>query len=81
MAEDIPPIRSVEMPMTDPKQPGDSIDGPAQGALFRIEGPDEDGCVWACSANGREDWCFNLGPRDPAAEELRRWLNEAEPGA
>ena len=22
-------------------------------ALFQIEGPDEDGCVWICSAGGR----------------------------
>jgi hypothetical protein len=25
-----------------------------QGALFQIEGPDEDGCVWACSPEGRD---------------------------
>ena len=23
-------------------------------ALFQIEGPDEDGCVWACSPAGRD---------------------------
>ena len=38
-------------------------DEPDQEALFEIEGPDEDGCVWICSAAGRDDWCQNLGPR------------------
>ena len=38
-------------------------DEPEQGALFQIEGPDEDGCVWICSADGRDVWCQNLGPK------------------
>jgi hypothetical protein len=45
--------------------------------LFQIEGPDEDGCVWACSAEGRDIWCHNLGPRAKVAEVLRAWLNSA----
>jgi hypothetical protein len=45
-----------------------------QGALFQIEGPDEDGCVWICSTAGRAVWCQNLGPRDKVAETLTRWL-------
>jgi hypothetical protein len=49
-------------------------DGPDQGALFQIEGPDEDGCVWICSAEGRDVWCQNLGPRDKVAEVLSQWL-------
>jgi hypothetical protein len=32
-----------------------------QGALFAIEGPDEDGCVWICSAKRRGDWCGTWG--------------------
>jgi hypothetical protein len=35
-------------------------DEPAQPALFDIEGPDEDGCVWLCNEQGQR--CFNLGP-------------------
>jgi hypothetical protein len=49
-------------------------DGPEQAALFQIEGPDEDGCVWICSAKGRDVWCQNLGSRDKVAEVLSQWL-------
>jgi len=42
-------------------------EGPEQDALFQIEGPDEDSCVWICSAEGREVWCQNLG------RETRLW--------
>lgn len=49
-------------------------DGPEQGALFRIEGPDEDGWVWACSPEGRDIWCQNLGPKDAVVERLSQWL-------
>ena len=45
-----------------------------QKALFHIEGPDEDGCVWVCSPNGRDVWCQNLGPKDEVAEVLSLWL-------
>ena len=47
---------------------------PEQDALFEIEGPDEDGCVWICSTAGRDDWCQNFGPRDKVAEVLSQWL-------
>jgi hypothetical protein len=51
---------------------------PPQDALFQIEGPDEDGCVWACSTEGRDIWCHNLGPKDKVTEVLRDWLSSAE---
>jgi hypothetical protein len=38
-------------------------DQPVQDALFRIEGPDEDGCVWVRSAEGHDVWCNNLGTK------------------
>jgi hypothetical protein len=44
------------------------------GALFQIEGPDEDGCVWACSPEGRDTWCQNLGPKAQVVEVLSQWL-------
>jgi hypothetical protein len=49
---------------------------PEKGALFEIEGPDEDGCVWICASEGRDVWCRNLGPRDKVAEKLAGWLAE-----
>lgn len=49
-------------------------DEPEQGALFQMEGPDEDGCVWACSPEGRDIWCQNLGPQEKVVEEIERWL-------
>lgn len=49
-------------------------DEPEQQALFQIEGPDEDGCVWICSAEGRSVWCENLGPKAKVAEALSQWL-------
>lgn len=54
-------------------------DEPEQEALFQIEGPDEDGCVWICSPHGDEPhvhdtWCRNLGPKDKAAEIMCQWL-------
>lgn len=49
-------------------------EGAPQPALFEIEGPDEDGCVWICSPEGRAVWCQNLGPVGPTAEVLSRWL-------
>ena len=47
------------------------FEGPPQSATFQLEGPDEDGCVWICSAEGRDVWCQNLGP---VAEKLSEWL-------
>jgi hypothetical protein len=61
-------------------QDGDNLDGPAQGALFRIEGPDEDGCVWMCSIEGRDVWCQNLGPFEPAATVMADWLGQHDFG-
>ena len=49
-------------------------DEPEQDALFYIEGPDEDGCVWICSAERRDVWCHNLGPKDRTVEVLSQWL-------
>ena len=51
-----------------------AMDGPEQKALFEIDGPDEDGCVWICSAEGRDVWCRNLGPFDAVAEVVANWL-------
>lgn len=51
---------------------------PQQSALFEMEGPDEDGCVWICSAKGRDVWCQNLGPKDKVAEVLSQWLGSVE---
>lgn len=39
-----------------------------QDALFTLDGPDEDGCVWICAT--KSDWCQNLGPKDKVAEVL-----------
>jgi len=51
---------------------------PEQDAQFVIEGPDEDGCVWICSSEGREAWCANLGPKDKAAELFSDWLGQVD---
>jgi hypothetical protein len=51
-----------------------------QDALFQIEGPDEDGCVWICSAGGPEVWCQNLGPAAKVAEVLSGWLGSIDYG-
>jgi hypothetical protein len=45
-----------------------------QEALFQLEGPDDDGCVWACSPDGRDIWCQNLGPTKKVAEVFSQWL-------
>ena len=47
---------------------------PEQEALFELQGPDEDGCVWACSPAGRDVWCQNLGPAGKVAEVMSQWL-------
>lgn len=48
-----------------------------QEALFEIEGPDEDGCIWICSTEGRKVWFHNLSqarghrlPRGPIVARL-----------
>jgi len=54
---------------------------PGQEALFDIEGPDEDGCVWACSLGGRRDiWCQNLGRAEKVVEKLSQWLASYDDG-
>jgi hypothetical protein len=53
-------------------------DDPRQGALFSIEGPDEGGCVWICSAEGRDVWCQNLGPADKVVEVQSQWLGSID---
>jgi hypothetical protein len=50
-------------------------DDKVREALFELKGPDEDGCVWACSPEGQDTWCQNLGPTEKVAEVLARWLN------
>ena len=49
-------------------------DEPHEEALFQIEGPDEDDCVWVCSTKGRGDWCHNLGRKNKVADALVEWL-------
>jgi len=49
-------------------------DGPAQEALFYIEGPDERGCVWMHGASSKDPWARNLGPAGKVAEVLSQWL-------
>jgi hypothetical protein len=54
---------------------------PEQEALFDIEGPDEDGCVWMCSPGGRRDiWCQNLGPAPAVMEKLSQWMASQDDG-
>ncbi len=55
-------------------------DEPEQEALFEIDGPDEDGCVWISSAKSRDDWCGNLGAADKVAEVLSQWLASLDDG-
>lgn len=51
-------------------------DEPEQGALFEIEGPDDDGCVWICSAKDHEIWRQNLGPRDQVVDVMWEWIGK-----
>lgn len=51
-------------------EPGDCD----QEALFELEGPDEDGCVWILSGVGMDAQTFNLGPRAAVAERFIEWL-------
>jgi hypothetical protein len=57
-----------------------SGDEPEQDALFEIEGPDEDACVWIHSTDPRNPWTQNLGPRDKVAEVLSQWLGSIDSG-
>lgn len=40
------------------------ITSPEQGAFFEIEGSNAAVFVWISSADGRDDSCQNLGPRE-----------------
>ena len=51
-----------------------------QEALFEIEGPDEDACVWLVSGTGENQVVVNLGPREKVAEKLADWLAEIDFG-
>lgn len=57
-------------------------DEPEQEALFEIEGPDEDGCVWIGSREGDPHvWSQNLGPASKVVEALSQWpasIDDAE---
>jgi hypothetical protein len=53
-------------------------DEPEQEALFEIEGPDEDSCVWLVSGKGESAVVVNLGPREAVAEKLANWLAEID---
>ena len=45
-----------------------------RGALFEIEGPDEDSCVWLVAGTREEAVVVNLGPREAVATKLADWL-------
>jgi hypothetical protein len=49
-------------------------EGEEQGALFQVEGPDEDGCVWLHAGN----MTVNLGPKDAVAAIFYSWLASVE---
>jgi hypothetical protein len=55
-------------------------DEPEQGALFEIEGPDEDACVWLVAGKGEDAVVVNLGPREAVATKLADWLAEIDFG-
>jgi hypothetical protein len=55
-------------------------DEPEQSALFYIEGPDEDGCVWIHGASSSDPWTHNLGPANRVAEVLSQWLATLDDG-
>ena len=51
---------------------------PEQEALFYIEGPDEDGCVWIYGASPGDPWAQNLGPCGKVAEVMSQWLGSVD---
>jgi hypothetical protein len=60
-----------------------SLSRPPGGRSFSIAPPErwadeEDGCVWACSHEGREVWCRSLGPVEKVAEVTSQWLGSIE---
>jgi hypothetical protein len=55
-------------------------DNREQVALFYLEGPDEDGRGWICSADPPGQWCHNLGHAAKVAELLSQWLASLDDG-
>jgi hypothetical protein len=53
---------------------------PEQGALFEIEGPDEDFCLWLVSGTRPDAVVVNHGPREAVAIKLADWLAEIDIG-
>jgi hypothetical protein len=53
---------------------------PEQDALFEIEGPDDDSCVWLVSGKGEGAVVVNLGPRDSVADKMTQWLSAIDFG-
>jgi hypothetical protein len=53
-------------------------DEPEQEALFYIEGPDEDGCVWTYGASTSDPWAQNLGPCRKVTEVMSQWLGSID---
>jgi hypothetical protein len=48
-------------------------EGSADQVAVVIEGPDEQGHLWACAADGLEEWC-DLGPVELVAEMMPEFL-------
>jgi hypothetical protein len=48
-------------------------DEPEQKPNFKIEGPDENGCVWLNDPGGV--WRINMGAKDAVAEAMCEWLS------
>ena len=51
-----------------------------QEALFQLEGPDEDGCVWACSPDGRDIWWSDVIAGQSAETDINDALQTAREG-
>jgi hypothetical protein len=51
-----------------------------QGAIFEIEGPDENACVWLVAGKGEDAVVVNLGLREAVATKLADWLAEIDFG-
>ena len=49
-----------------------------QKALFYIEGPDEDGCLWICGANTSDPWAQNLEPCRKVTDVFSQWLGTVD---
>jgi hypothetical protein len=53
-------------------------DEPEQDAIFEMEGPDEDSCVWLLYSTDADAVVVNLGPTDAIAPKLTQWLAEID---